>query len=505
MLEGSHPLALIYRIYYKCMKTNLNIHALVKSPKDKTVLIQSNGNANIQTSWISENESYPHKMQNNTIDLDYIKQYLDGTIRISFDQQRINQPLKIKELSRSSSTVSLPRQDKNLKISKPCYSTQPNFDDDETSQGYPTPTDLEKITPPINPQNQIDPALRVLTRITDDDDDYDELYEEFKSKKNKQKRKDFRNKYSSSRQNKMINQWEQYMEEEDIDIYFFGYLANIYLPKKAKAAKLLSANYTKTLSSVYITSPQKTCKSELKEIKVINQVLPTQNHNNLIENKILKTTLQDLKHETKIVKKDILKLKESASETNSDKNIKNSQHNEKKYYQKLYTTVKLVIRDYQININALIDTGADLNCIGEGIVPTMYFHKTTAQLSSANGSKMQVEYKLPNAHICQDKVCFKSTIVLVPDLTDKLILGTPFICSLYLFTTNEEGLITKPFGQQVMFKFLTKPELVELKYLTMDKLSLKKTQLKFLQQEIKYKKIEDQLTAKILTKQIEKF
>ncbi|KAI8560192.1 hypothetical protein RHMOL_Rhmol04G0236700 [Rhododendron molle] len=48
MLEGSHPLALIYRIYYKCMKTNLNIHALVKNPKDKTVLIQSNTNANIQ-------------------------------------------------------------------------------------------------------------------------------------------------------------------------------------------------------------------------------------------------------------------------------------------------------------------------------------------------------------------------------------------------------------------------------------------------------------------------
>ena len=36
MLEGSQPLALIYRIYYKCIRTNLNIHALVKSPKAQT-------------------------------------------------------------------------------------------------------------------------------------------------------------------------------------------------------------------------------------------------------------------------------------------------------------------------------------------------------------------------------------------------------------------------------------------------------------------------------------
>ena len=39
MLEGSYSITLIYRIYYICMKINLNVHALVKSPKDKTLLI----------------------------------------------------------------------------------------------------------------------------------------------------------------------------------------------------------------------------------------------------------------------------------------------------------------------------------------------------------------------------------------------------------------------------------------------------------------------------------
>ncbi|KAI8535414.1 hypothetical protein RHMOL_Rhmol10G0172100 [Rhododendron molle] len=96
------------------MKTNLNIHALVKSPKDKTVLIQSSTNANLPASWLSENESYPQKMQNDTIDLDYIQQYLDGTVRISFEQQRVNPPFRIKELSKSKSSVNIPRQDRNL-------------------------------------------------------------------------------------------------------------------------------------------------------------------------------------------------------------------------------------------------------------------------------------------------------------------------------------------------------------------------------------------------------
>ncbi|KAI8563903.1 hypothetical protein RHMOL_Rhmol03G0145600 [Rhododendron molle] len=295
MLKGSHALALIYRIYYKCMKTNLNIHALVKSPKDKTVLIQSNTNANIQvpktiswnditlpTSWVSENDSYPHKMQNDTVDLDYIKQYLDGTVRISFDQQRINPPLRIKEL----------RIETSSQISKPCYSTQSNFDDSETSPGSPTLTDFEGTTPPVNPPNQVDPALRVLTRITNDDDsddEYDELYEEFKSKKNKQKRKNWRSKYSSSQQDKMIDQWQQYMEDNNIEIYFFDYLEKIAIPTKPMS-----------LSSVCSTSSQKTYSIESKELKVIKH------DNETIDNKLVKirnTTTQHLKHEVKIVKK----------------------------------------------------------------------------------------------------------------------------------------------------------------------------------------------------------
>ena len=42
MIEGSRPLALIYRIYYKLFKTNLDPQALIKDPKDQTLLLQAN-------------------------------------------------------------------------------------------------------------------------------------------------------------------------------------------------------------------------------------------------------------------------------------------------------------------------------------------------------------------------------------------------------------------------------------------------------------------------------
>jgi hypothetical protein len=40
MIEGSRPLALVYRIYYKLLKKkNLNPQALTKDPKDQTLLL----------------------------------------------------------------------------------------------------------------------------------------------------------------------------------------------------------------------------------------------------------------------------------------------------------------------------------------------------------------------------------------------------------------------------------------------------------------------------------
>jgi hypothetical protein len=113
---------------------------------------------------------------------------------------------------------------------------------------------------------------------------------------------------------------------------------------------------------------------------------------------------------------------------------------------KWHTNVKIIIENYEIEVIVLIDTGADLNCIQEGLIPTKYFEKSIERLNSANGSKMKIKYEVNNAHVCKDKVSFKTSFVLVKNLNDKVILGLPFIHLLYPFTTEEDGIMTAPFG-----------------------------------------------------------
>ena len=71
---------------------------------------------------------------------------------------------------------------------------------------------------------------------------------------------------------------------------------------------------------------------------------------------------------------------------------------------------------------------------------------------------MQIEFKIPKAHVYQDNTCFKTTFVLVKNMTDRVILGNSFKCLLYPFITDSEGITTHPFVQPVKFEFLRSPE-----------------------------------------------
>ena len=54
---------------------------------------------------------------------------------------------------------------------------------------------------------------------------------------------------------------------------------------------------------------------------------------------------------------------------------------------KWFTKVKIVVSpDYHFTVIAMIDSGADMNCIHEGLIPSKYFEKSTERLVSANGS-----------------------------------------------------------------------------------------------------------------------
>ena len=127
---------------------------------------------------------------------------------------------------------------------------------------------------------------------------------------------------------------------------------------------------------------------------------------------------------------------------------------------KWFTKVKIVVsHDYHFTVIAMIDFGADMNCIQEWLIPSKYFEKSTERLVSANGSQMKIKYELNNAHVCHNNVCFKIPSILVKNITDKVILGLPFINALYPFLVEYDGITTDPFGQKVKFKFASKCEI----------------------------------------------
>ena len=123
VLEGVQPLALIFRVYYKVTGTNMNFQALVKSPRDHTLLIQTNQeNANIKIPrtirWLdislpSElcliNESKPVSIQNNLVNLDNIEQYFDRTVKVNFDRPARKSNAHPQEFPQSHKSLALSR------------------------------------------------------------------------------------------------------------------------------------------------------------------------------------------------------------------------------------------------------------------------------------------------------------------------------------------------------------------------------------------------------------
>ena len=151
----------------------------------------------------------------------------------------------------------------------------------------------------------------------------------------------------------------------------------------------------------------------------------------------------------------------------------------------------------------MIDSSADMNYIQEGLIPSKYFEKSTERLVSANGSQMKIKYELNNANVCHDNVCFEIPYVLVKNMTDKVILGLPFINALYLSLVKHDRITTDPFGQRVKFKFASKCE-IDIDYAS-NLIHAKVEHLNFLKQEVRHKKIVEQLYDKLLQSKIDNF
>jgi hypothetical protein len=234
--------------------------------------------------------------------------------------------------------------------------------------------------------------------------------------------------------------------------------------------------------------------------------------NDIVE---LKKEINVLKTNNKALEQEILltKLKSSFPECNSDNedaktaNSESSEHtNEvrsdnmfpndfqaisllnKVFPPKWYTKVHIIVaKDYSFDALALMDTGADLNCIQEGLVPSRYFEKSMETLSSASGNRMQINFELNNAHVCQNKICFHIPSVLIKNMSEQVILGMPFIAMIYPFNADLHGVKTNVMGVPINFQFASKFE-VDICHQSMNMISAKTKHLSFLKQDVMYKK-----------------
>jgi len=157
--------------------------------------------------------------------------------------------------------------------------------------------------------------------------------------------------------------------------------------------------------------------------------------------------------------------------------------------QKFFINIKIIFEDFVLETIALFDTGANSNCILEGLIPTRYFEKTSKRLSTANGSKLQIKYKLSSAIIENQDYRIETPFLLVKHLKNEVILGTPFIKALFPLEIFEEGISTKHNGKSIIFRFIRKPITKQINLIQQ-----KSNQINFLKEEISFKNIDSQLS-----------
>ncbi|KAG7969086.1 hypothetical protein I3843_07G012600 [Carya illinoinensis] len=269
MVKGSKPIAVIYRIYYRVLKSTLNPKTVLKSTGGKTLLIQSStpdANVKVPTmihwkdislpnEWILNQEVPPAPILTAKLDIDYIQQYLDGTVKISFEHtpattedcerrdQNLNifltdsakaaQPvlnnsdLKMKGLSTSSQITSAFYSAKDVETSKgKSIKEEANKDDEDASTLSPTASDMAASIAPLPSQ------LNVINRNYFEID-LISLFKDYNSKENRDKRKTYHATFSDLEKSRVKRKWKEEMNTKQKHILFFDFLENYYVSKNS--------------------------------------------------------------------------------------------------------------------------------------------------------------------------------------------------------------------------------------------------------------------------------
>ncbi|KAH9704874.1 hypothetical protein KPL70_011636 [Citrus sinensis] len=252
---------------------------------------------------------------------------------------------------------------------------------------------------------------------------------------------------------------------------------------------------------------------EIKDIKIeIKDLKEKQKHDSETIQLLLQKQLQD----------------NSDNESNPDNGDDNDQNleniesvpNDFLFVLKQITMRKYLIKitlifsnDFAIDAIALFDTGADLNCIREDIVPKRFHEKTKERLSAANNSKLNVNSKV-EASIHNDGFEFKTSFVLTNDIHHAVILGTPFINLITPYTVNYDSISFKVKDKKFVFPFIEKPKTRNLNIVKAcsvyqnqinNLLRSRQSDLMFLQKDLSLKRIESQLQNDFIQKKISDF
>ncbi|KAG8656722.1 hypothetical protein MANES_03G000375v8 [Manihot esculenta] len=165
---------------------------------------------------------------------------------------------------------------------------------------------------------------------------------------------------------KILEQLEQ-VEDPSIKRKFFKKLNKI-INEEIKIGTTIPTTF-EDIEQMFTKKPIKTVSSmdlqfEIRQLKA--------------EVKQLKTEVRQLQHKYEQITKNkekIEDIEETETETEEEQQLKFNDITRIKF-QKWYVKINLTIKDFKLKSIAMLDSGADMNCIDIGIIPSKYFHKT---------------------------------------------------------------------------------------------------------------------------------
>jgi len=220
----------------------------------------------------------------------------------------------------------------------------------------------------------------------------------------------------------------------------------------------------------------------------------------------LKREVKELRQQKEIHQIILSHLEENSDSESVEKDLENENLEDEMFMglinkikiQKFYINIRIIIIDFVLDTMTLFDTGADSNCILEGLVPTKFFEKTSEKLSTTNDSKLKINYKLFSAIIENQGLRINTNFLLVKNLKNEVILGTPFIRALFPLQILKEGITTIHLGRRITFNFSTKPISRNINFI-----EKKISQINLLKEEVSFNNIQIQLEKPQLKEKIQ--